>query len=77
MGVDDYTDHDGYLDHDDYVDDEDQDDEEWREGQCDNCSGSPPAQLAAAATGNALVTVCACSIGQGTLDPNECTCSPR
>lgn len=55
--------------------DDDFDAEEWPEGGCDNCGGSTPEELAAAATGRSLTPVCACAIGQG-ADAEDCRCGP-
>lgn len=56
--------------------DRDDEDEEWQEGTCDNCYGSTPEELAAAANGPGFVPVCACAIGQG-AGPGECQCGPE
>lgn len=62
---------------DDGDDIEDQEEAEvWTEGQCDNCTGSSPAEVAAAAMTSAIIPVCACAIGQGATD-GTCVCGPE
>lgn len=48
--------------------------EEWAEGQCDNCTGSTPEEVAHAVNGG-FITVCACAIGQG-APAGACVCGP-
>ncbi|MFJ6530869.1 hypothetical protein ACIQMZ_37185 [Streptomyces longwoodensis] len=58
-----------------YDDDDQEDAQEWREGQCDNCSGGDAAGVTAEGPLGPLY--CACKIGQGAEDPNDCTCGPE
>lgn len=67
--VDSYTDHDEYFDDDQ---DDTEDAQEWREGECDNCSGGD--ENGVTATGPLGPLYCACRIGQG--DPDNCKCGP-
>lgn len=57
----------------DAVDDDQAEAEEWTEGQCDNCTGSTPAEVAAAAKSRVMIPVCACAIGQG-APADACVC---
>jgi hypothetical protein len=56
---------------DDDFDDELEDAEEWREGECDNCSGGD--ENGVTATGPLGDLYCACRIGQGAPE-DECRC---
>jgi hypothetical protein len=73
---------DAYTDHDDYVDDYDDDDRmteivdtEWQEGKCDHCPGGDADGVTA--TGPLGPLHCACKIGQGAANPEDCQCGPE
>ena len=61
-------------DHEYDEDDELEDDGEWREGECDNCTGGD--ENGVTATGPLGPLFCACFIGQG-ADEENCRCGPE